>query len=136
MSEEVVGKRAMVPVQGVCISERKFGLDPPAIYNNSEQLVPIYRKTDIYHRARRVDTNKQIVLTYAQKTTLIETITAEEGAFPDNGISGDYWYVKIKMAFPTLLYKDDQGVAHTIGRAFYKDMNGQVKELTDIKFRG
>ena len=33
---------------------------------------------------------------------LIETLKAEEGTYPDNGISGSYWYVKTKRAFPAI----------------------------------
>lgn len=79
---------------------------------------------------------KTEVLTHAKKTTLIETIKAEEGEYPDDGISGDYWYVKVKRAFPTMYFKDHQGILRTVTGAFYKDMNGVVKEITDIKFKG
>lgn len=30
----------------------------------------------------------------ASKTNLIKTITAEEGTYPNNGIQGDFWYIK------------------------------------------
>lgn len=32
---------------------------------------------------------------YQKGSVLIETVTAPEGTYPDNGRSGDYWYVKI-----------------------------------------
>lgn len=47
---------------------------------------------------------------YRVKDTLIETLTAEEGTYPDDGIHTDgYWYVKIKLAFPTMrILRDGQ----------------------------
>ena len=35
------------------------------------------------------------ITNYQKGTTLIETVTAPEGTYPDNGRSGDFWYVKI-----------------------------------------
>ena len=117
---------------------RAIGNDKISYENNAavdiSQTKSKYNST--YWNTRRITINRDELLTYRKKTTLIETIKAEEGTYPDNGIKENYWYVKIKRAFPTLLYKDDQGVVHTIGRAFYKDLDGQVKELTDIKFKG
>lgn len=33
--------------------------------------------------------------TYSKGSTLIETVTAPEGTYPDEGMSGGYWYVRI-----------------------------------------
>lgn len=38
---------------------------------------------------------------------LLETIEAEEGTYPDNGIQGNYWYVKKGLTFPELKMKVD-----------------------------
>lgn len=35
------------------------------------------------------------ITNYQKGTTLIGTVTAPEGTYPNNGRSGDYWYVKI-----------------------------------------
>lgn len=41
------------------------------------------------------------------KGALVETIVAEDGIYPNDGISGDYWYVKKGLAFPELKIKID-----------------------------
>ena len=38
----------------------------------------------------------------ALKEQLLEEVIAEDGLYPDDGIAGDFWYVKIKRAFPTM----------------------------------
>lgn len=48
-------------------------------------LFPSERKT--YYAEQKTN--------YQKGTTLIETVTAPEGTYPDNGRSGDFWYVKI-----------------------------------------
>ena len=35
------------------------------------------------------------ITSYQKGTNLIETVTAPEGTYPDDGRSGDFWYVKI-----------------------------------------
>lgn len=40
--------------------------------------------------------------TYSKGTTLYETFTAEEGTYPVNGRSGNYWYVRGEKAFPDM----------------------------------
>lgn len=83
--------------------------------------------------------SKQLTKTDIQaairKTTKIDTIIAEEGSYPDNAISGDYWYVKLKKAFPTIRYKDSQGAVHNIDSAYYKDSQGVIHELEDITYK-
>lgn len=69
-----------------------------------------------------------------RKTTKIDTIIAEEGSYPDNSFSGDYWYVKLKKAFPTIRYKDSQGAVHNTDSAYYKDSQGVSHELGDITY--
>lgn len=70
-----------------------------------------------------------------RKTTKIDTIIAEEGSYPDNSFSGDYWYVKLKKAFPTIKYKDSQGAVHNIDSAYYKDSQGIAHELGGITYK-
>ncbi len=36
------------------------------------------------------------------KGTYVGEVTAEEGFYPDNGATGDYWYIKDRLAFPQL----------------------------------
>lgn len=75
---------------------------------------------------------------------LIETIVAEEGTYPDNGIQDGFWYVRGDRIFPKLkfkaadgqilsiggaVYKDSSGVIRNISKVFYKDANGIVKAI-------
>ena len=32
----------------------------------------------------------------------VDTVIAEDGTYPDDGIQGDYWYVRTKRAFPEI----------------------------------
>ena len=83
-----------------------------------------------------VDTSNEAV--YQGK--LIETITAEENAYPQNGIKDGKWYVRkekiaeIKAKFnnETLTkayYKDSQNVVRKLSKAYFKDINGNIKRL-------
>ena len=44
---------------------------------------------------------------YLGKGDYVKTIIAEDGAYPDDGIQGDYWYVKGERAFPEMYAKID-----------------------------
>lgn len=71
-----------------------------------------------------IDFKKVNIVTKKVKGSLVKTITAEEGTYPDNGIKGDYWYIKIKKAIPTI--KID---GRTVGAVKYKDKNGNIRNL-------
>lgn len=71
---------------------------------------------------------------------LIETITADENAYPQNGIKNGKWYIRkekiaeIKAKFnnETLTkayYKDSQNVIRKLSKAYFKDVNGNIKRL-------
>ena len=70
------------------------------------------------------------VVTKKVKGSLVKTIIAEEGTYPDNGISGDYWYIKIKKAIPTI--KIGEG---TVGAIKYKDKNGNIRNVANIVYK-
>lgn len=77
------------------------------------------------------------------KGQFLETVTAEDGTYPDNGISGSYWYVKTGKAFPSIklkyndtilsigggYWKDDKGQLYNISNIYYKDNSGVVKKI-------
>ncbi len=71
---------------------------------------------------------------------LIESIVAEENAYPTNGTKDGKWYVRrekiaeIKAKFnnETLTkayYKDSQNVVRKLSKAYFKDINGNIKRL-------
>lgn len=64
------------------------------------------------------------------KGSLVKTIIAEEGTYPDNGISGDYWYIKIKKAIPTIKIG-----GRTIGAIKYKDSTGKIREISSVRYK-
>lgn len=78
--------------------------------------------------------------TVEKQGNLIETITAEENAYPLDGIKDGKWYVRkekvaeIKAKFnnETLTkayYKDSQNVIRKLSKAYFKDINGDIKRL-------
>lgn len=78
--------------------------------------------------------------TVEKQGNLTETITAEENAYPTNGIKDGKWYVRkekiaeIKAKFnnETLTkayYKDSQNVVRKLSKAYFKDSNGNIKRL-------
>lgn len=77
-----------------------------------------------------IDFKKVNIVTKKVKGSLIKTITAEEGTYPDNGISGDYWYVKIKKAIPTIKIGE-----RTVGAIKYKDSTGKIREISSIRYK-
>lgn len=71
----------------------------------------------------------EIVPNYT-KLTLKETIIAEEGTYPDNGIQGENWYVKIKKAIPTIRIDN-----RTVGAIKYKDSTGKIREISSVRYK-
>ena len=68
---------------------------------------------------------------YRVKDTLIETLTAEENTYPDDGVHSDgNWYVKVKPAFPTMrILRDGQWVEVEMG---YVLKDGVWKPIEEI----
>lgn len=64
------------------------------------------------------------------RNLLLETIEAEEGTYPDNGIQGDYWYIKKGLAFPELKMKVD-GQLKTSENGWAK-IDNQLKAIDKI----
>lgn len=88
---------------------------------------------DVILRSVKVVSNKT-------KGKLIKTITADENAYPFNGIKDGKWYVrkeeveevKAKFNNETLTnayYKDSQNVVRKLSKAYFKDINGNIKRL-------
>lgn len=77
-----------------------------------------------------IDFKKVNVVTKKVKGTLVKTEIAEEGTYPDNGVKGDYWYIKIKKAIPTI--KID---GRTVSAVKYKDKNGNIRNIANIRYK-
>lgn len=75
-------------------------------------------------------TTKTGVKSTIRKTQLIDEIIAEEGTYPDNGIDGDYWYIKTRKVFPDLHIKVN-GELRSVQSAWVK-VGGVLKEVKDI----
>ena len=78
--------------------------------------------------------------TVEKQGNFIETIVAEENAYPTNGTKDGKWYIRrekvaeIKAKFnnETLTkayYKDSQNVIRKLSKAYFKDINGNIKRL-------
>lgn len=65
------------------------------------------------------------------KNTLIESVIAEEGTYPDDGIHTDgFWYVKVKKAFPEIKVID--GTTLKTATSAYIVQGGMLKSVTDM----
>ena len=71
-----------------------------------------------------------IVLDYYIQGTYINTIVAEDGTYPDDGISGSYWYVKGALVFPSMGIKVD-GVLKTSVDGWVK-IDGVLRHVDSI----
>lgn len=81
-------------------------------------------------------------MTYTNfRGSFLSTIVAEDGAYPDNGARGSYWYIKRNKAFPDFKVKADgqlrtseegwvkiNGVLRPIEQMWVK-VNGVIKEV-------
>lgn len=83
--------------------------------------------TDLYEVYRIY---KSSFIASVRPTVLIEETIAEEGTYPDNGIQGDYWYIKTRKAFPDLHIKVN-GELRKVQSAWVK-VGGVLKEVKDI----
>lgn len=64
------------------------------------------------------------------KGSFIETVIAEDGTYPADGIQDGYWYVKKGLAFPELKMKID-GQLKTSENGWVK-IDGQLKNIDKI----
>lgn len=102
-------------------------------YYNSGSPVSIYTGEQaqggmsfLYHRGK----TKNDIISTLHPTVLIEEIIAEEGTYPDNGIDGDYWYIKTRKVFPDLHIKVN-GELRKVQSAWVK-VGVVLKEVKDI----
>lgn len=69
----------------------------------------------------------------SSRGSYIETIVAEQGAYPANGISGDYWYVLGKRAFPDFKIRQDGQLKSSVDG--WVRVNGQLKQIQQMWVR-
>lgn len=75
-------------------------------YYNSGSTVSIYTgEQGADGRFSYFPGTKNDIISSLHATVLIEELIAEEGTYPDNGIQGDYWYIKTRKVFPDLHVK-------------------------------
>lgn len=78
--------------------------------------------------------------TVEKQGSFIETIVADENAYPTNGTKDGKWYIRrekiaeIKAKFNNealtkAYYKDSQNVVRKLSKAYFKDINGNIKRL-------
>lgn len=75
---------------------------------------------------------------YRTSGNLIENIVAEETEYPEDGIQGNYWYVRGEKAFPSLKV-NGLNVASAkiklasgdleVGNIYYKDLDNVIRDL-------
>lgn len=70
--------------------------------------------------------------TYTETTrgSFVETIIAEDGTYPSNGVKGDYWYVKLGLAFPEFNMRIN-GALNTSENGWVK-IDSQLREIDSI----
>ena len=66
--------------------------------------------------------------------SLVSEIISDEGVYPDDGIQGDYWYVKKSRAI-NFKYKDSNGSVYDIAEAKYKDVNGNIVDIASAIYK-
>lgn len=71
----------------------------------------------------------------ALKEQLLEEVIAEDGLYPDDGIAGGFWYVKVKKVFPEVKWKDGSGALNAIGGAQYKDQSGDLHRIDNAYYK-
>ena len=75
-------------------------------------------------------TARDFIVYHIRPTVFIDTIVAEETAYPQDGISGDFWYKRIKPAFPTMrILRDGQWIEAESGLVL---KNGVWKPIEDV----
>jgi hypothetical protein len=65
-----------------------------------------------------------------QKGSYLSTIIAEDGSYPDNGISGSYWYIKTTKVFPEMQINVNGGWKEV--DSGWVHINGTWREITSI----
>lgn len=78
------------------------------------------------YRHRRITSERDYKLS---KGSYVETVKAEEGTYPDDGIKGDYWYVKQEKVSDIKV--NVNGEARDISKV-YVNINGQRREVTSM----
>ncbi len=66
------------------------------------------------------------------KGSYIETVTAEDGTYPDNGISGSYWYVKTTLAFTPKIWVNINGSMKAMDIGSSINIGGSMKEIDSV----
>lgn len=74
--------------------------------------------------------NNITIYNHIDKVDLIETIVAEEGVYPINGVYNNYWYVRGQLVFPELIMKID-GQLKTSENGWVK-VDGALREIDTI----
>lgn len=103
----------------------------------------IYKYIGIFNTINQLQ-YKQHQLTWLEiqsfiKKVNLENIIADEDEYPENGIQGDYWYIRGEKAFPELKIngqsiggakiKDSVGQMRNVGNVYFKDSSGTVRNL-------
>ena len=66
--------------------------------------------------------------------SLVSEFISEEGVYPDDGVQGDYWYIKKSRAI-NFKYKDINGIVYDIAEAKYKDVNGNIVDIASAIYK-
>ncbi len=77
-----------------------------------------------------VPSSTMLISKFPYKGAYKDTVIAEDETYPDNGIQGDYWYVKTGKAFPELTIKIDNQLKTS--EAGWVKIDGQLKEIEKI----
>ena len=67
------------------------------------------------------------------KGAYIETVIADDGTYPANGMSGGYWYVKGALAFPSLGFCIDEALKTS--EMGWARIGNEVREIVSITGR-
>lgn len=95
-----------------------------------------FKVTEYYRTGQGLIVEAVGILYKASKApgSLVSEFTSEEGMYPDDGIQGDFWYVK-KSRVINFKYKDINGIVYDIAEAKYKDVNGNIVDIASAIYK-
>jgi len=102
-------------------------------YETTRRLYYIRSNTIKYDGIRYYKVDYANINRTYSKGAFIETVVAEDGTYPDNGVSGSYWYVKVGLAFPSFNIKIDGTLRETIGGGV--KINGVIRNIDTISLK-
>ena len=112
----------------------KYGINYLLVHNAANFSQTEYKVSDITDVYDTRQVSGSIYKATVAPGSLVSEFISEEGMYPDDGIQGDYWYVKKSRAI-NFKYKDINGIVYDIAEAKYKDVNGNIVDIASAIYK-